>query len=168
MGHDEKRSGSADKLNEYIRIGSPGIIILIVALVAVLAAFIYWGVTGTLYMTQTVTGIVDINPDGDVRCFVDADSFSGPQLIGTEVSMELPGIIRSGGKVLNSWESPLAREEFQDTFDYTSWQFSHLLDGEYFYMLDIGSDADLSDNQRELVEVSLIAGTYHPIDFFMQ
>ena len=49
---------SQEELNEYIRVTSPGTIVMIVSLLVLLAALIIWGFVGTLPVTETVTGLV--------------------------------------------------------------------------------------------------------------
>ena len=74
---EERKPESSERLNEYIRIGKPGIILLIISLVLVFGAILVWGFTGKLYETISLSGIVDRKDAVDVRCFVDADSMDG-------------------------------------------------------------------------------------------
>ena len=54
----EERSKSPEKLNEYIRIGSPGGLILVGALFIVAVALIIWGFIGRIPVTVSVYGTV--------------------------------------------------------------------------------------------------------------
>ena len=85
---EERKPESSERLNEYIRIGKPGIILLIISLVLVFGAILVWGFTGKLYETISLSGIVDRKDAVDVRCFVDADSMDGHNLEGREVTAE--------------------------------------------------------------------------------
>ena len=87
---EERKPESSERLNEYIRIGKPGIILLIISLVLVFGAILVWGFTGKLYETISLSGIVDRKDAVDVRCFVDADSMDGHNLEGREVTVNMP------------------------------------------------------------------------------
>lgn len=89
-GMEKRKPESSERLNEYIRIGKPGIILLIISLIMVLSAVIVWGFTGKLHETISLSGIVDIGDTVDVRCFVDADSVDGHDLKGKQVTVKMP------------------------------------------------------------------------------
>ncbi len=165
---DENRSNSAERLNEYIRIGSPGIIALIVALAVVFVAIIYWGFTGKLHETEEFTGIVDISADRDINIFVNADIFDGRQMTGKPVNIKLPDRSTTVGTVISSSPSPLTEDEFGKKYDYSSWDMNKLIDGVYSYVIGIDAEEDLSDYQGQLVEVFVIMNEVSPISFVMR
>ena len=55
----EDRVESPERLNEYIRVASPGVWVMVSALVLVLVAFLVWGFTGRIPETSTLKGVVD-------------------------------------------------------------------------------------------------------------
>ena len=169
MDERERRSESSERLNEYIRIGKPGIIILIISLALVLGAVLFWGFTGKLHETITVSGIVDITAQGDVRCFVDADSMNGKDLEGRQVTIRMPDRSTSKGTVLSSTDSPMTQEELAEMYNYTRWEMNHLMgEGTYFYVIEIDAQKDLKQYQEDLVEVSVIMNEISPISFLIR
>ena len=165
---EERKAQSSEKLNEYIRIGKPGILLLILSLVLVLGAILVWGFTGKLYETIPLTGIVDRNDSADVRCFADADRMDGHNLKGREVTVTMPDRTTSEGRILSSSESPKSQEELSELFGYTPWVMNHLMNGTYFYVIEIDTQEDLGSYQGELVEVSVIMNEISPISFLIR
>ena len=165
---EERKPGSSERLNEYIRIGNPGIILLIISLVLVLGAIPVWGFTGKLHETIPLTGIVDIKDAADVRCFADADSMDGRDLKGREVTVKMPDRTTSKGIIIYSSDSPESQEELSESFGYSRWKMNHRMNGTYFYIIEIDTQEDLSSYQEELVEVSVIMNETSPISFLIQ
>ena len=165
---DEKRPQSAEKLNEYIRIGSPGIVALVAALAVVLIAVLYWGFTGKLHETTSFTGIVDITQSGDVLIFVNADEFEGTQLTGKQASVKMGDRSKSDGYVSSSSASAFTEDEIAGKYDFSFWEMNNLVSGVYSYVVEIDAERDLSDYQGQLAEVSVIMNEVSPISFLMR
>ena len=165
---EERKPQSSERLNEYIRIGKPGIILLIISLVLVLGAILVWGFTGKLYETVPLSGIVDVNSASDVRCFANADNLDGQYLKGAEVTVKMPDHTTSDGIIVSSSESPKTQEELSQLFGYTRWEMNHLMNGTYFYVIEIDTQEDLGSYQGELVEVSVIMDEISPISFLIR
>lgn len=134
---EKKEKGrSAERLNEYIRIGSPGLIILIIALAAVAASVIVWGFVGRIPISEdrpcVVTGKVASSNSG--VCFIDVEThqadipqnakatirtqdgkvFSGEVSIVVNSPMSYSEIVKRFGKEYN------AESESKDTKEETS------------------------------------------------
>ena len=165
---EERKAESSERINEYIRIGKPGIILLIISLALVLGAILIWGFTGKLYETIPLSGIVDIQDAFDVRCFADADRIEGEDLEGRDVMVKMPDRTTSKGIVISSSESPKSQEELSELFGYTRWEMNHLVNGTYFYVIEIDTQEDLGSYQGELVEVSVIMNAISPISFLIR
>ena len=167
---EERKSESSERLNEYIRIGKPGIILLIISLALVFGAILVWGFVGKLHETILLPGIVNIDLKGeaDVRCFADADSMDGHDLIGRDVTVKMPDRNTSKGMIISSSESPQSQEELSEWFGYTRWEMNYLMNGTYFYVIDIDTQKDLGGYQGELVEVSVITNEISPISFLIR
>ncbi len=165
---EERKPESSERLNEYIRIGKPGIILLIISLVLVLGAVVVWGFTGTLHETISLPGIVGVTDAGDVCCFVDADSMDGHSLAGKEVTVKMPDRSTSRGVIISASESPGSQEELSELFGFTRWKMNHLMNGTYFYVIEIDAQKDLSNYQGELVAVSVIMREITPISFLIR
>ena len=129
---EERKSESSERLNEYIRIGKPGIILLIISLVLVFGAVLVWGFVGKLYETIHLSGIVDVKDAAGVRCFANADSMDGHDLKGLDVTVSMPDRSTSGGTIISSSESPRSQEELSKLFGYTRWEMNNLMNGTYF------------------------------------
>ena len=168
MTMDEKKPRSAERLNEYIRVGSPGIIALIAALAMVLVAVIFWCFTGKLHETAAFTGIVDLNESGEIFVFVNADNYDGKSMMGKSVAIKMSDRSTLTGTV--SWVSatPYTQEELSGEFKYSSWEMSNLADGVYSYIIVIDTSKDLADYQGQLVEVSVIMKEVSPISFLLR
>lgn len=165
----QKAPVSAENLNEYIHIVSPGIIALITALALVLSAVIFWGFTGRLRETMTITGITDITEDGSVRCFMDASQTDARSLKGDKVRIKVPRQFKSHGKIRETPKEVLSREEIVDRFGYSYWEANQLMpDGTYFYLIDITAEKDMGQYQGQLAEVTVILGEVAPISFLMK
>ena len=63
-------------------------------------------------------------------------------------------------------ESP--QEELSELFGYTRWKINHLMNGTYFYVIEIDTQEDLGSYQGELVEVSVIMNEISPISFLIR
>lgn len=164
---DEKRPQTAERIDEYIRIGSPGIIAMIVALFLVFAAVIYWGFTGKLHETESFRGIVDISEEGEVCVFVNADLFNGQQMVEKPVEVKMEDRSTSDGSVVSSSASPFTEDELAEAYGYSYWEMKHLVTGVYSYIIEIDTEKDLSDYQGQLVEVSVIMNEVSPISFLI-
>ena len=55
-GKAKETANSRDGLDDYIRVSSPGVTAVIIALTVLVAAVIAWGLIGRLPVTETVTG----------------------------------------------------------------------------------------------------------------
>ena len=165
---EDKRTQSANRLNEYMRIGSPGVIAMIAALTLVFAAVIYWGFTGTLHETESFTGIVDITDQGDILVFVDADYYNGQQMVDKQVSVKMSDRSTSSGMVVSSSASPFTQDELAESYDYSFWEMKNLISGVYSYMIEIDTERDLSNYQGQLAEVYVIMNEVSPITFLMR
>ena len=53
-------------------------------------------------------------------------------------------------------------------FGYTRWKINHLMNGTYFYVIEIDTQEDLGSYQGELVEVSVIMNEISPISFLIR
>ena len=67
------RVSSPEQLNDYIRVTNPGIWIVLVAVVALLAGFIVWGAVGTL---ETKLNAAAVSDSGRVICYGREADFS--------------------------------------------------------------------------------------------
>ena len=95
---EDSRKTSGDGLDDYIRVSSPGLLIIIGAMLLVLVATVVWGFIGKIPVTTTVTGCVvdaeqivkdsEQNEGADhdekgpwVVCYVDSSKYSADQIL---------------------------------------------------------------------------------------
>ena len=70
---NEDRVESPERLNEYIRVANPGTWVMVSALLLVLAAFIAWGLIGTIPRSVTLKGVVDKSTGYSLDVVVDGE-----------------------------------------------------------------------------------------------
>ena len=165
---------SQEELNEYIRVTSPGTIVMIVSLLVLLAALIIWGFVGTLPVTETVTGLVtdasmyDGNDrisavllgagDGEVRilCFVDASRYNGQAVkaFDDKVRLKMP-------------DQNTVREMAKSLLFDNGWALDKCINEDYSWLVVIRPDEDISKYVLTLTEVTFVTEEVPPIRFLM-
>ena len=179
-----------EKLNEYIRAVTPGTWILIAALALVMAALVFWGVTGSIpvYLSARGVGIswdteeaVSLRQQGlfseskavnAVICPVDA---SGNVMAANLDGKQARAVFRDGYAVTGTtrlFDSvPHSKEEVEGflskyLLDYSGWFFSQLSNYDYCYIVEVVLDdpADLY-YWKDIAEVSIVTNEVHPAAF---
>lgn len=166
---EENKPVSAEKLNEYIRVTSPGLITLIAAMALVMAAVLYWGFTGSVYEMETFTGIVNVTGEKkDVVCFLNADT-EDPNILGKAVNIRIPGVMKADGVVSFVDSVPTTQEEYTEQYELARWEMNHLMaDGTYFYVVSIDIDKDMSEYQGQIVEATITMSERSPISLLLR
>lgn len=181
---------SPEKLNEYIRAITPGTYILIAALALVMAALIFWGVSGWIPVYLSVKG-VGLSSDTEQAvlsrqegAFSESDVvnvvFCPVDATGNNTSASLDGkqarVVFRDGAVYNGttrlFDSvPHSREEVENylseyLLDYSGWFFSQLDEAEYSYIVavDLDESADLY-YWKDVADVSIVIEEVHPAAF---
>lgn len=162
----EDRVESPERLNEYVRVVSPGLWVMISALILVFAAFIAWGFTGRIPETITLKGVVDPSLNYHIDVMVDASQFSGQSLVGQEVSFAFSSGAKGQGTVVNASQTPFSREEMAELLK-SDFLNDSLVNADYSYLLDIESEEDLSRCALEIGQVTIITGEVRPIAFLL-
>ena len=179
-----------EKLNEYIRAVTPGTWILIAALALVMAALIFWGLTGSIpvYLSARGVGIswdteeaVSLRQKGlfsesnmvnAVICPVDA---SGNAMAANLDGKQARAVFRDGYAVTGTtrlFDSvPHSKEEVEGflskyLLDYSGWFFSQLSNYDYSYIVEVKLD-NLSDLYywNDIAEVSIVTHEVPPASF---
>ena len=182
-----EQEGSQEELNEYIRVTSPGTIVMIVSLLILLAALIIWGFVGTLPVTETVTGLVTDasmydgndrisavlpgNGDGEVRilCFVDASRYNGQAVkeFDDRVRLKMPDQNAFSGTIETRLMEPLSREEAKSLLFDNGWALDKCINEDYSWLVVIRPDKDISKYVLTLTEVTFVTEEVPPIRFLM-
>lgn len=163
----EDRVESPERLNEYVRMASPGTWVMIFALVLVLLAFIVWGFTGTIPETVSFKGVVDASMNYHFDVFVDASQYSGRSLVGKEITFSMPDGISGRGRVVNYSDTPLSRTELAEMLE-SDFLTDMLVTSDYSYVLEVEPEADLSQYELEVGQVNIIMNEIRPIRFLIR
>lgn len=184
----EGRSTSRDNLDEYIRISSSGLLIIVGALSLVLIATVVWGFTGTIPVTLTVTGCVvdtealseqqDQNgdaadsayeiPDGVcIVCLVDSSKYSAEQIMkfGSDVTIAMPDGTSFKGEIEDVTPRPLNRDEVRPFLRNSDWIVEQCVNSNYSWGIAIRVDDDISDHMFTTPQVTMITDEVPPISF---
>jgi hypothetical protein len=154
------RVASPEKLNDYIRVSSPGVWLMLGALIVIVVCLAVWGFTGTLPVTLTLNGVTE---DGTVACFVPVEDIKN-EIMGCRAQITLPDGSTVGGAVTQVAALPAAAEELAATLE-KDWLVSRLVAGDYSYRVTIGVESHLSPG--ELVRVALVTAEVKPIRYIL-
>ena len=183
------REGGQEELSEYIRVTSPGVLVVIVSLLVLLTTVIIWGFAGTLPVTETVTGVVvdtaryaQLYPDqadkipaveeGEivVFCFVDASRYNGQAIreFGDDAELRMPDQNTYKGKIETRVMVPVSMEEAGKILFNNEWVLEKCVSQNYNWFLVIRPTEDLSRYTFTLSEVTLLTEEVAPIHFLMK
>ena len=154
------RVASPEKLNDYIRVSSPGVWLMLGALIVIVVCLAVWGFTGTLPVTLTLNGVTD---DGTVSCFVPVEALNS-DILGARPQITLPDGTALSGSVTAVDALPVSAEELSAALE-KDWLISRLVGGDYSYSVTIGVDSPLSPG--ELVRVTLVTAEVKPILYIL-
>ena len=177
-----------EDLNEYIRVASPGTIIVILSLLILLVSTILWGFIGTLPVTETVTGLVvdttlyrklypekaEVLPDGRgeilVLCFVDASRYNGQAIkaFGDEAALRMPDQNTFTGTIETRFQAPVSMEQAKNILFENEWVLSRCVSQDYNWFLVIRPEEDLSQYAFTLAKVTIVTEEVAPIRFLMR
>ena len=163
---NEDRVESPERLNEYIRVANPGTWVMVSALILVLAAFIAWGLIGTIPRSVTLKGVVDKSTGYSLDVVVDASQFTGQNLVGKEASYRLPSGAAGKGKVVRATDTPLSREEMTEVLE-SDFLASSLVYSDYSYILLLEPEEDLTEHGLEIGQVTIIVDEVRPVSFLL-
>ena len=184
----EERKTPRDGLDEYIRVSSPGLLIIIGALSLVLVATVVWGFTGTLPVTLTVNGcVVDSGisletqaeeghaaansveepREALVLCFVDSSKFSAEQISNfhQDVTIVMPDRTTFKGKIEGITPHPLSKDEGQQILVDSKWVAEQCMPNDYSWGVVVHVEDDISDHLFTTPEVTITTDEVPPIRF---
>lgn len=179
-----------EKLNEYIRVASPGTWILAAALVLVLAALIIWGVIGRIPVHFQILGIAvsemkgvnypassDLEEEGvsEIYCIVNPQSASSLSLDKKDAVVLFPDGTRVTGTVTSLSASPSSVDEVKATLqsyvidsDYVKNSLG-LNQSDYWYEFIIEMDETVALTYWcALTQVNIVAGQNAPISYLFK
>lgn len=196
-GKAKETANSRDGLDDYIRVSSPGVTAVIVALAVIVAAVIAWGLIGRLPVTETVSGIIadgtkdyaastghdllnqayggETKEDGNenilVLCFLDASRFNldTVQKVGGQAVVETPDHRTFTGRIAKIGNTtPLSRMQAKELLFQNEWLADNCIPGEYSWPVIVKPDEDASAYEFTLAKVTFVTDEIAPIRLLMR
>ena len=186
-GQTDKRTTSHDGLDDYIRVSSPGLLIIIGALSLVLVATVVWGFIGRIPVTYTVTGCVfdmmfapeigesehtdasasDSSDGVIVFCFIDSSKYSADQIskIDEKVTIEMPDHSTFQGTIESHTEYPMSRGQAEVLVNNAAWVAETCVTSDYSWGFSIRVDDDISSHLFATPQVTFVMDEVPPISF---
>ncbi len=178
-------------LDDYLRAGSPGVLITVCALLLVVAALLIWGFVGTLPVTETVTGFVGDpektysqeekseqpildrkakNGDMIVVCFLDASRYNMKSIekISQTATIEMPDQNKFSCKILGFSDVPVSREEAKKFLPDSDWLAERCIAQEYSWVFALEPEEDISLYEYMLAQVTFQVDNVPPIRFLVR
>jgi hypothetical protein len=184
---EDTRKASGDGLDDYIRVSSPGLLVIIGALSLILVATVVWGFIGKIPVTTTVTGCVvdaktlskhaqvtgsseeEAHEAGGhwVVCFVDSSKYSAEQLskFGNDVTITMPDHTTIKGQIEAVSSIPLNPDEAREYLNDGAWIADECIDSNYNWGIAVHVHDDISDHLFTTPQVTIITDEVPPIRF---
>ncbi len=146
-----EKVSSPEQMNDYIRVTSPGVWLVLAAVIALLAGLIIWSALGRLETTVAAAAVA--GADGGVICYIGEDDLDAVQEGQT---------VRVGGEeyVLNGIDPrPVPVDE---SFDAYTMHVGGLEAGQWVYPAQVG--ASLAEG---VYEAEIVVDSVSPISFLL-
>lgn len=163
---NEDRVESPERLNEYLRVATPGMWVMVFGLLLIVVAFAAWGFFGTIPESITLKCVVDESTGNGLDVVIDASQISGSSLIGKEANYKLPSGVNGKAKVIQTTEVPLSKEEMAEVLE-SDFLSNSLVSSDYSYILLIEPEDDLTGHALEIGQVTIITDEVSPISFLL-
>lgn len=147
------RIGSPEQLTDYIRVSTPSVWLVLLAIVILLIAALVWSVFGALPNNVTLNGIVQ---DGVGTCYVDKEMMSSLK-VGMTVKVG-----EVSGSVAGVSQTPLTQTELKATYT-NDQQAARLTAGEENYPVQVNG-LKIADGMYEMV---ITVDSDKPISFLL-
>ena len=150
---------SPDQLNEYIRVSTPSVWIVLVAMFALLSAVLVWGFTGSLPTTTDAQGVV---LEGRAVCFLSPAEI-GDVRVGQEAVLTVVGGDKYAGRVSSVSETPKSLAEIATEVQ-SDYLVEALVEGEFALVVTVEIEGP-PPADKTLLAVSIVTESVRPIDF---
>lgn len=184
MRNEDHRT-SGDNLDDYIRVSSPRLLIIVGILSLVLIATVVWGIFGKIPVTMTVTGCVvedelflpaqslDEHPGIDtsewtwIICYVDASKYSAEQIqrFADNVTITMPDRTVDKGKIEYVSPQPLSKDEALAYLKDSAWVVDQCVTSNYSWGIAIHVHEDISNHLFTTPDVTITIDEISPIRF---
>lgn len=143
---------SPEQMNDYIRVTSPGVWLVLAAVIALLAGLIIWSALGRL--ETTVTAVAVAGPDGGPVCYISEDDMDAVRAGQT---------VHIGGKDYNTLSGVAAKPVPADgSLDAYAMHVGGLEADEWVYPAEL--DAVLAEG---VYEARIVVDSVAPISFLL-
>jgi hypothetical protein len=152
---------SPDQLNDYIKVSTPSLWVIIIALFVLLASVFVWGFTGRLPTTASAPGVSE---KGNVVCYINVED-SRKIKAGQTAIVSAGNESKISGKVASVGDIPMSQSEI--AAELGSDYLVHVLTSKEFAVkVNIILDGStLADNT--LLNVSILTESIRPLDFLI-
>lgn len=146
------RVNSPEQLDEYIRVASPGVWLVLTGIVVLLVGFVVWCIFGTIETTKNVEVVCN---GEELQCYINPENVDS---ISEGMTVTVNG---QTGTVLAVSDVPVMLPEDADPYLLYIGNYS---DGDFVYTAEISVDG-LSDG---IYEAKVVTESIRPISFVIQ
>ena len=190
-GKLQRKTESEESLEEYIRVASPGTLVVVVSLLVVFLAFLIWGFIGELPVTKKVNGFVedynvinvmmdekyseddyevgqgDIAADMHIVCLIDSDEYELSEVkdFDDEVVIKMHDKRKIKGRITGVNSLPVNKEDSSIFFLENEWAIQKCFKGDYDWIIEITCDENIEDDCFTMAEVTFTTEKVSPISF---
>ena len=164
---NEERVESPERLNEYVRLTTPHVWVIVIGIFMLLLAYIGWGFFGTIPVTETFKCVVDQSHGYSMYVVVDALEYDGKAFVGKEATYRMPFGESGNAKVVNCSDEPLSKDEISDFFD-SDYLVTSLVNADYSYILTLDLDNNLNEHHSEIGQIKIITEEVKPAAFLFR
>ena len=160
------RVTSPEQLNDYIRVSTPSVWLILGAFFILAASVIVWGVTGTLPQTMSINGVV--KNDNTVVCYIGTDKLES-DIYGCKAKITPSNVGTAKkpvtGTVVNISKKPYSAEKIKKALN-SDWIESNIVSSKYAYAVTIHMDNGSTQlPSNTIAEILLITAELKPINF---
>lgn len=146
------RVNSPEQLNDYIRVATPGVWLVLTGIVVLLAGFIVWSVFGKI---ETTKNVEVVSEGGELICYINAENVNA---ISEGMLVKVNG---RTGSVLSVSDMPIMLSDDSDPYLFYIGEYSA---GDFVYTAEISVEG-LSDG---IYEAEVVTESIKPISFVIQ
>ena len=152
---------SPEQLNDYIKVSTPSIWIVLTALFILLASVFVWGFAGSLPTAASSQGAV---LNGQVVCFVKTEEAVKIK-IGQAAIITGSGVTELKGQVIRIGDIPMSAAEIASELK-SDYLVQALAGSEYAVKVTIMADGSALKDHA-LLNVSIVTESVRPVDFLL-
>ncbi len=153
---------SPEQLNDYIKVSTPSVWIVLAALIILVVAVLVWGFTGSLPTTVNAPCAV---LDGGITCFLTTEDTARVQ-VGQTAWITGSGLSEQEGSVVSISAIPVSAAEVLDELNSDYLAQLLVVDAFAFKVIIAPDEGDYSHQQ--ILDVRIVTESIRPIDFLLR